>query len=113
MKIMKLMMASLIPASLLFLSANASADEGLDLAKKSGCMACHSIDKTIVGPAWKLVSEKYKDTEGAHDMLVKSIMTGSSGKWGSKVHMKAQKNVSEESVGKLVDYILSLSAVKE
>src|SRR3569833_4479825 len=38
----------------------AQAEEGLDLAKKSGSLACHSVDKKVVGHAWKDVAEEYK-----------------------------------------------------
>jgi cytochrome c len=42
----------MIPAAAAILvSGSAFAD--LDLAKKSGCLACHSVEKKIVGPAWK------------------------------------------------------------
>lgn len=29
----------------------------LDLAKKNGCLACHSIDKKLAGPAWQDVGK--------------------------------------------------------
>ena len=41
-------------AAALFISGQASAEEGLALAKKSGCLACHSVEKKIVGPACKI-----------------------------------------------------------
>ena len=30
------------------------------MAQKSGCLACHSIDKKVLGPAYKDVAAKYK-----------------------------------------------------
>jgi cytochrome c len=49
----------MIPAAAAVLvSGSAFAD--LDLAKKSGCLACHSVEKKIVGPAWKDVAARYK-----------------------------------------------------
>ena len=41
-------------------AAGANADAGEDLLKKSGCTACHAIDKKVVGPAYVDVAEKYK-----------------------------------------------------
>ena len=38
-----------------------------DLATKKNCMACHAVDKKLVGPAYKEVAEKYagqKDPRG-------------------------------------------------
>ncbi|MDH5694057.1 MAG: cytochrome C, partial [Gammaproteobacteria bacterium] len=49
----------------------ASAD--LTLASKSGCLACHSVEKKVVGPAWKDVSEKYKGDEGARARLIEKV----------------------------------------
>ena len=39
-------------------AGQAMADEAL--AKAKNCMACHAIDKKIVGPAYKDVAAKYK-----------------------------------------------------
>ncbi len=104
----KALISSLIPATLLLITPHAHADDGLALAKKSGCLACHALDKTIVGPAWNDVAAKYKDDPDAHTKLVHSVLTGSSGKWSNKVHMKAQNQVPEADVKALVDYILTL-----
>ncbi|MEW5755734.1 MAG: c-type cytochrome [Pseudomonadota bacterium] len=104
----KIFLATLVPVALLIQTPHAMAEDGMALAKKSGCLACHALDKTIVGPAWNDVAEKYKNDPEAHTKLVQSVLTGSSGKWGSKVHMKAQNQVPQEDVSKLVDYILSL-----
>ena len=54
-------------AAALLISGQASAD--LALAKKSGCLACHSIEKKIVGPSWKDVAAKYKGDAGAKDRM--------------------------------------------
>lgn len=104
----KALISSLIPAALLLITPHVHAEDGLALAKKSGCLACHALDKTIVGPAWNDVSEKYKNDPEAHAKLVHSVLTGSSGKWSNKVHMKAQNQVPEADVNTLIDYILSL-----
>ena len=59
-----------------------SATAGQELATKSGCMACHNVDMKLVGPAYKDVAAKYKDQEGAKEMLVESVIKGSVNKWG-------------------------------
>ena len=61
-----LLTLGLTTAAGLALSTSALADEAaLDLAKKSGCLACHAVDKKVVGPAWQDVANKYK---GAAEM---------------------------------------------
>ena len=37
----------------------------LALARKSGCLSCHAVDKKIVGPAWRDVAKRYKDIPDA------------------------------------------------
>ena len=53
---MKLLAATLFAATTL-VATNAMANA--DLAKKSNCMACHAIDKKLVGPAYQEVAKKY------------------------------------------------------
>jgi cytochrome c len=54
----------------------------LELAKKNACMSCHAIDKKLVGPAFKDVSQKYSKTADAANQLAQSIKQGGAGKWG-------------------------------
>ena len=66
-----------------------------ELASKSRCMACHSVDKKMLGPSFNDISAKYKmglgcGKDDATAMLTDSILKGSKGKWG-KVPMPAQK----------------------
>jgi len=84
---------------------SARADEAL--AQKSGCTACHAVDKQIVGPAFKDVAGKYKDNPAAVDMLVAKVKNGGSGVWG-QVPMPPNPAVSDEDIKTLVQWILSL-----
>ena len=43
------------------------------LAKSKNCMACHSVDKKVVGPAYKDVAKKFAGQKDAVDMLVEKI----------------------------------------
>ncbi len=92
-------------AATLLLAGGANAD--LELAKQSGCLMCHAIDKKLLGPAWNDVSAKYQGDAAAHQTLVDSIKKGSRGKWGAAA-MPPQTRVSDEGVDKLADFILGL-----
>lgn len=92
-------------AALLF-SGIAAAD--LDLAKKSGCLACHSVDKKIVGPAWKDVAKKYKGDAGAKATLVSKVKKGGKGNWGAAPMPPYSPRVSDANIEKLVTFVLSL-----
>ncbi|HEY5995024.1 MAG TPA: c-type cytochrome, partial [Gallionellaceae bacterium] len=43
----------------LFLTANVFAADMPPEAKELNCVACHAIDKKVVGPAWAEVGKKY------------------------------------------------------
>lgn len=66
------------------LSAGVQANDAEALAKKKNCLACHAVDKKLVGPAYNkiAVGKDPKGNEITIDRLVTSIMKGSSGKWG-------------------------------
>jgi cytochrome c len=76
-----------------------------ELATKSKCMACHQVDKKMLGPSFKDIAAKYKDTKDADAMLTEGILNGSKGKWG-KIPMPAQK-ISPEDAKALAKWILS------
>ena len=88
-------------AMALSVAAPAMADEAL--AKSKNCMACHAIDKKLVGPAFKDVAAKYKG--GNEAALVQKVMKGGSGVWGP-VPMPAN-NISEADAKTLVKWVLS------
>lgn len=92
-------------AMTLAVAGPALADEAL--AKSKNCMACHSVDKKLVGPAYKDVAKKYAGQKGSEATLVTHVMNGSSGVWGP-VPMPANKQVNEADAKKLVAWILSL-----
>lgn len=75
---MKLFAAAAIAATAL---VAAPAMANMDLAKKSNCMACHAVDKKVVGPAYQEVAKKYKPADEAK--LVDKVMKGGSGTWGT------------------------------
>jgi cytochrome c len=83
----------------------AFADEAL--AKSKNCLACHAIDKKVVGPAYKDVAKKYAGDAKAADMLAAKIIKGGAGVWGP-VPMPANAQVNEAESKKLVAWILSL-----
>ena len=87
-------------------------DDMLALAKKSGCMACHAVDKKIVGPAWTDVAKRYAGNAGAREQLIEKVAKGGKGNWtevvGSAAMPPYHPRVSKENIAKLVDFVLSL-----
>jgi len=103
---MKLAVA-IIAAAGVFSIAAAQADAGEDLLKKSGCTACHAIDKKLVGPAYVEVAAKYKGDAGAPAKLMEKIKKGGSGVWG-QVPMPPNPQVSDVDIKTMIAYILAL-----
>jgi cytochrome c len=73
--------AAIAAAMAIMASGGAVASE--ELAKKTGCAACHSADKKMVGPSYKDIAAKYKAAKNAEAMLAGKIKNGSSGVWGA------------------------------
>jgi cytochrome c len=100
---MKLFAATLFAATAL-VATNAMANA--DLAKKSNCMACHAVDKKLVGPAYQEVAKKYAGDKGAEAMLAEKVKKGGTGTWG-KVPMPPNANVKDEDIKTLVKWVLA------
>lgn len=101
------MSAPVAPAADVAAKPAPSQDEVMQLAKKSGCLTCHAIDKKSVGPKWKDVAAKYRGDAGAEAKLGEKILKGGSGVWGS-IPMPAHPKLSESDRKTLVQFVLSL-----
>lgn len=77
-----------------------------DLAQKKNCMACHAVDKKVIGPAYKEVAAKYAGQKDAADKLAQKIMKGGSGVWGA-VPMPANPQVNDAESKTLAAWVLS------
>ena len=125
---MKARWLSISAATVLALAAaQANADDGLELAKKSGCLACHAVDHKVVGPAWQDVANKYKGqaeisatlTDGSvvkgspKDVLTQKVHKGGKGNWTEVTHgvpmPPYSPRVSDADISKLVDFVLGLA----
>lgn len=91
-------------AMTLSVAAPAMADQALATSKN--CMACHSIDKKLVGPSYKDVAAKYAGQKDAVDKLATKIIKGGSGVWGP-VPMPPNTQVSEAEAKKLATWVMS------
>lgn len=86
-------------------AGTASANE--KLAQSSGCLACHTVDKKVVGPAFKEIAAKYRNDKGAADKLAAKVKAGGSGVWGP-VAMPPNAHVKDPDIKALVAWILAL-----
>jgi cytochrome c len=77
------------------------------LVRKYACIACHSTDKKLVGPAYKDVAAKYRDNKDAEKMLTEKVKKGGSGVWGT-VPMPANPSVPDGDLQEIIKWILAL-----
>ncbi|GAB1424577.1 hypothetical protein MASR2M16_18110 [Thauera terpenica] len=54
----------------------------IDIVKKARCVACHAVDKKMVGPSYREVAEKYKGQADAAALLALKVRRGGAGVWG-------------------------------
>ena len=95
--------AALIAALVAIVAGPAFANA--DLAQKKNCMACHAVDKKVVGPAYKDVAAKYKGDKAAVATLAAKIKAGGKGVWG-EVPMPPN-NVTPEEATKLATWVMA------
>lgn len=74
--------------------------------KSNTCLACHTVDKKIVGPSYKEVFEKYNGEDGAAEQLVQSMLKGSGGTWGA-VAMPPNVMLKQEQAEQIAAWILA------
>ncbi|KAF0103617.1 MAG: cytochrome c class I [bacterium] len=89
---------------LLLAAGQAAADEAT--AKTNGCLACHAVDKKMVGPSFKSIASKHKGEANAADKLAASVRAGGKGTWG-QVPMPPQAKISDADLKKVLAWILA------
>ena len=99
---MKKILFALLSASVF--AAPVLADQAL--APKRNCMACHAIEKKVVGPSYKDVAKKYAG-QAASAKLSTKIMKGGSGVWGV-IPMPANPQITQAEADTLTKWIMSL-----
>ena len=103
----KFLMIAATASLALACSANAAdAEKAKALAQAKNCLACHAVATKLVGPAYTEISKKYKGNKDAEAALIKKVINGGGGVWGT-IPMPPNP-VKEDEAKVLVDWILSL-----
>ena len=88
------------------LSTSLPATASEELAKKHNCLACHTVDKKVVGPAYKEVAAKYAGDKTAEAKLFDKVKKGGVGVWG-QIPMPPNATVPDADIKALVKWVLS------
>ncbi len=75
-----------------------------DIANKAACLACHGLDKKLVGPGFSEIAARYKAQDNAESYLAGKIRGGAQGVWGATPMPPAP--VSEAEATRLAQWIL-------
>ncbi len=94
---------SALALALLIAPAAQASDE---LAKKYNCLACHQVDKKVIGPSYQDVAAKYKGQADAPVKLAAKVKAGGVGVWG-QIPMPPNPTVPDADMTTLVAWILA------
>ena len=92
------------------MAANAALDDkkAQDILSKSGCAACHTVDKKLVGPSFKDVAKKHKGEKDAAATLAKKVRMGGSGVYGQiPMPPNSASQINDADLKALVDWVMS------
>ena len=86
----------------------ASASE--TIMKRARCVACHAVDKKVVGPAFKDVAAKYKGQPDAPARLARKVRDGGGGVWGEiPMPPNGADKISDADLESMIGWVLSRS----
>ena len=79
------------------------------IIKKARCVACHAVDKKLVGPAYKDVAARYRGDAEAPARLFAKVRSGGSGNWGEIPMLPHPSDkISDENLTAAIQWILAL-----
>jgi cytochrome c551/c552 len=87
------------------MGGGAGSDPVQQLLGANACVACHTLDKRVVGPSFREVAAKYAGDGAAAGNLAKKIREGGAGAWGN-VPMPPNPSISDAELGQVVAWIL-------
>ena len=105
---MKVLLSAITLLAITSTGTVVAADAGQALAQKNGCLACHSIDKKVLGPAFKDVAAKYKGDKTAEAKMIAKVKAGGSGVWGPMPMPANSPQVKDEDIKAIVQWVLAI-----
>lgn len=98
--------AALALLALALAGSATTARADLALARKQGCLGCHAVAGTLVGPSYQAVAERYTGQSDALTMLATRIRAGGSGQWG-ELPMPPQAQLTPAEARRLAQWVLA------
>lgn len=89
-------------------AADVDTDAAQALAKKSGCLKCHAIDKKKDAPSYKEIAAKHKGKADAEEKLYKHLTTNPKVKVDGKEETHdSLKTKDEQQIRNVIRWILT------
>ena len=70
-----------------------------------GCIACHTMEQKLVGPAFRNIAKRYKNDSSAAALLMRKVKEGGTGVYGD-VPMPPHPQIADADVKRIVDWVL-------
>lgn len=107
---MKKSLALALAAGLVMaVAAQPAAADPKAIMTKAGCMACHAMDKKMVGPSFQDVAARYKG-QNVEAALAGKIRKGGKGVYGPvPMPPNPVSKISDDDIRTVVRYVLALS----
>jgi sulfite dehydrogenase len=93
------------PSAAAFGLDSGSGDPIEKLLAANACVACHTLDKRVVGPSFREVALRYAGEADAAARLANKVKEGGAGNWGS-VPMPPNPAIADADLRQLVSWIL-------
>lgn len=86
-------------------AAAPSEDPVQKLLSTNACIACHAVDRKLIGPGFREIARRYQGQGDAPDQLVKKIREGGSGVWGA-TPMPPHRHLGDADLKVMVGWIM-------
>ena len=86
--------------------AGAAVPDAASLIAANTCIACHAVDKKVVGPAFREIAVRYAGKPDALTTVAQNIRAGGGGKWGP-TPMPPFQQINNADAQTLARYVLA------
>jgi sulfite dehydrogenase len=86
-------------------AAPATEDPAQKLLTTNACIACHAVDRKLIGPGFREIAQRYQGQDGATEQLAKKIREGGSGVWGP-TPMPPHRHLADADLRVMVGWIM-------
>jgi len=93
-----------LAASCLLVAVPAYANE--EIAQKTGCLACHAVDKRVVGKAYRDVAAKYRGNPFAATIIRYKVRNGTGNHKPVPMPPFDESKISTADLDAVIDWIL-------